>query len=69
LLERGRGERYGCNIEVEGKEGMVEGEVYCGVVEIETLRMFCASRKETRMWSMADHESVTPDVVERLYVE
>ena len=40
-----------------------------GASEIDTLRIRCASGKDTMMWSIADHESVSPDVVERLYVE
>ena len=58
LLTGGGG--HGRDVEVEGQEGVVEGEVYYGGVGD------CASRKETRMWSMADHESVSSDVVERV---
>ena len=40
-----------------------------GALEIDTSRMRFASGKETRMWSMADHERVSLDVVQRVYVE
>jgi hypothetical protein len=66
--EGGR-ERYGSYVEVQGKEVWSRANSTVGASEIDTSRIRCASGKETMMWSMADHESVSPDVVERLYVE
>ena len=37
-----------------------------GALEMDTSRIRCASGKDTRMWSMADHDSVSPDVVDRV---
>ena len=37
-----------------------------GASEMDTSRIRCASGKDTRMWSMADHDSVSPDVVDRV---